>query len=142
MASDPHRLSHQGQQPSPHHPYPQQQPPQQQQQQQQQDSTNASAAAAAAAAAVAAQADQPKKAKRKRITPEQLEDLVGLFEKTDTPSFEIRENLAKKLGMTNREIQVTLFTPSSCCVYMWVYAYVCLHLSFVKGLSFRAAPTL
>ncbi|KAK5808410.1 hypothetical protein F5H01DRAFT_61553 [Linnemannia elongata] len=106
MASDPHRLSHQGQQPSPHHPYPQQQPPQQQQQQQQQDSTNASAAAAAAAAAVAAQADQPKKAKRKRITPEQLEDLVGLFEKTDTPSFEIRENLAKKLGMTNREIQV------------------------------------
>ncbi|KAF9145665.1 40S ribosomal protein S21 [Mortierella sp. GBA39] len=109
MASDPHRLSLQGQQPSPHHPYPQQQQPQQQQhpqqQQQQQDSTNASAAAAAAAA-VAAQADQPKKAKRKRITPEQLEDLVGLFEKTDTPSFEIRENLAKKLGMTNREIQV------------------------------------
>ncbi|KAF9897536.1 hypothetical protein BX616_005395, partial [Lobosporangium transversale] len=45
-------------------------------------------------------------AKRKRITPEQLEDLVGLFEKTDTPSFEIRESLAKKLGMTNREIQV------------------------------------
>ncbi|KAF9156488.1 hypothetical protein BGX21_004369 [Mortierella sp. AD011] len=51
-------------------------------------------------------AEQPKKAKRKRITPEQLEDLVGLFEKTDTPSFEIRESLAKKLGMTNREIQV------------------------------------
>ncbi|KAG0208416.1 hypothetical protein BGX28_000634 [Mortierella sp. GBA30] len=50
--------------------------------------------------------EQPKKAKRKRITPEQLEDLVGLFEKTDTPSFEIRESLAKKLGMTNREIQV------------------------------------
>ncbi|KAF8949837.1 Mix paired-like homeobox, partial [Entomortierella lignicola] len=49
--------------------------------------------------------EQPKKAKRKRITPEQLEDLVGLFEKTDTPSFEIRESLAKKLGMTNREIQ-------------------------------------
>ncbi|ORZ27235.1 hypothetical protein BCR41DRAFT_151831 [Lobosporangium transversale] len=52
------------------------------------------------------QSEQPKKAKRKRITPEQLEDLVGLFEKTDTPSFEIRESLAKKLGMTNREIQV------------------------------------
>jgi hypothetical protein len=51
-------------------------------------------------------ADQPKKAKRKRITPEQLEDLVGLFEKTDTPSFEVREKLAKKLGMSNREIQV------------------------------------
>ncbi|KAF9086195.1 hypothetical protein BGX29_001518, partial [Mortierella sp. GBA35] len=71
---------------------------------QQADSSNASAAAAAAQQL--AQADQPKKAKRKRITPEQLEDLVGLFEKTDTPSFEIRENLAKKLGMTNREIQV------------------------------------
>ncbi|KAG0056066.1 hypothetical protein BGZ83_006503 [Gryganskiella cystojenkinii] len=53
-----------------------------------------------------AEADQPKKAKRKRITPEQLEDLVGLFEKTDTPSFEVREKLAKKLGMSNREIQV------------------------------------
>jgi len=52
------------------------------------------------------EADQPKKAKRKRITPEQLEDLVGLFEKTDTPSFEVREKLAKKLGMSNREIQV------------------------------------
>ncbi|KAG0093231.1 hypothetical protein BGZ93_007951 [Podila epicladia] len=50
--------------------------------------------------------DQPKKAKRKRITTEQLEHLVGLFEKTDTPSFEIRESLAKKLGMSNREIQV------------------------------------
>ncbi|KAI9236226.1 MAG: hypothetical protein BYD32DRAFT_29238 [Podila humilis] len=53
-----------------------------------------------------ATADQPKKAKRKRITTEQLEHLVGLFEKTDTPSFEIRESLAKKLGMSNREIQV------------------------------------
>ncbi|KAF9930339.1 hypothetical protein FBU30_000612 [Linnemannia zychae] len=112
MASDPHRLSLQGQ-PTPHHPYPQQQqppppPPQQQQQQQQQqtESANASTAAAAATPAATPQADQPKKAKRKRITPEQLEDLVGLFEKTDTPSFEIRENLAKKLGMTNREIQV------------------------------------
>ncbi|KAG0225333.1 hypothetical protein BGW41_004731 [Actinomortierella wolfii] len=50
--------------------------------------------------------EQPKKAKRKRITPEQLEHLVALFEKTDTPSYETREGLAKKLGMTNREIQV------------------------------------
>ncbi|OZJ01536.1 hypothetical protein BZG36_05724 [Bifiguratus adelaidae] len=48
----------------------------------------------------------PQKAKRKRITPEQLQDLVALFEQTDTPSFEVRESLAKKLGMTNREIQV------------------------------------
>ncbi|KAF9114945.1 hypothetical protein BGX27_009375 [Mortierella sp. AM989] len=77
-------------QPQQHHEQPQ--PQQQQQQQQQQQGENA--------------ADQPKKAKRKRITPEQLEDLVGLFEKTDTPSFEIRESLAHKLGMTNREIQV------------------------------------
>ncbi|RUS17513.1 hypothetical protein BC938DRAFT_476227 [Jimgerdemannia flammicorona] len=49
------------------------------------------------------------KAKRKRITPEQLADLVALFEQTDTPSFEVREKLAKKLGMTNREIQMPIF---------------------------------
>ncbi|KAK3837786.1 MAG: hypothetical protein JOS17DRAFT_731863 [Linnemannia elongata] len=37
--------------------------------------------------------------------------------------------------MTNREIQVTLFPPSSCCLCMWVYAYVCLHslFAFVKA---------
>ncbi|ORY00338.1 hypothetical protein K493DRAFT_256509, partial [Basidiobolus meristosporus CBS 931.73] len=29
-----------------------------------------------------------------------------MFEQTDTPSFEVRENLSKKLVMTNREIQV------------------------------------
>lgn len=72
--------------------------------------TNTSSNAAGASASQQNQqqpaGEQPKKAKRKRITPEQLEDLVGLFEKTDTPSFEIRESLAKKLGMTNREIQV------------------------------------
>ncbi|KAK9762741.1 hypothetical protein K7432_011234 [Basidiobolus ranarum] len=45
-------------------------------------------------------------AKRKKITPEQLEDLLAMFEKTDSPSFDIREKLAKKLNMTNREIQV------------------------------------
>ncbi|KAG2180897.1 hypothetical protein INT43_008477 [Umbelopsis isabellina] len=51
--------------------------------------------------------DQPaKKAKRKRITPEQLVDLLALFEKTDTPSFEVREKLANQLNMTNREVQV------------------------------------
>ncbi|KAI9287596.1 homeobox domain-containing protein, partial [Umbelopsis sp. AD052] len=47
-----------------------------------------------------------KKAKRKRITPEQLVDLLALFEKTDTPSFEVREKLANQLNMTNREVQV------------------------------------
>ncbi|ORX95900.1 hypothetical protein K493DRAFT_194539, partial [Basidiobolus meristosporus CBS 931.73] len=44
--------------------------------------------------------------KRRKITPEQLEDLLALFEKTDSPSFEAREKLGKKLNMTNREIQV------------------------------------
>ncbi|KAF9425661.1 hypothetical protein BGZ94_007343 [Podila epigama] len=68
--------------------------------------SSASAANATATTATTAATEQPKKAKRKRITTEQLEHLVGLFEKTDTPSFEIREGLAKKLGMTNREIQV------------------------------------
>jgi len=53
------------------------------------------------------QDDHPvKKAKRKRITPEQLVDLLALFEKTDTPSFEVREKLANQLNMTNREVQV------------------------------------
>ncbi|KAH8921714.1 homeobox-domain-containing protein, partial [Atractiella rhizophila] len=46
------------------------------------------------------------KPKRKRITPEQLEVLTELFEQTDTPSFEIRESLAGRLSMTNREVQV------------------------------------
>ncbi|KAK9763090.1 hypothetical protein K7432_010562 [Basidiobolus ranarum] len=46
------------------------------------------------------------KAKRKRITPEQLKELLAMFEQTDTPSFEVRESLSKKLNMTNREIQV------------------------------------
>ncbi|KAI9473144.1 homeobox domain-containing protein [Coemansia mojavensis] len=49
---------------------------------------------------------EPKKAKRKRITPEQLKELTAVFEKTDTPTHDIREELSKKLGMTNREVQV------------------------------------
>ncbi|KAI8604917.1 hypothetical protein EDD21DRAFT_364910 [Dissophora ornata] len=71
-------------------------------------STGSNTATNSASSQLQPAAEQPKKAKRKRITPEQLEDLVGLFEKTDTPSFEIREGLAKKLGMTNREIQVMM----------------------------------
>ncbi|CAO0803257.1 unnamed protein product [Mucor circinelloides] len=46
------------------------------------------------------------KPKRKRITPEQFCLLTELFQETDTPSHDIREALAKKLNMTNREVQV------------------------------------
>ncbi|KAJ2356425.1 hypothetical protein IWW50_005430 [Coemansia erecta] len=49
---------------------------------------------------------EPKKAKRKRITPEQLKELTAVFDKSDTPTHDIREELSKKLGMTNREVQV------------------------------------
>ncbi|CAG8462076.1 378_t:CDS:2 [Ambispora gerdemannii] len=48
----------------------------------------------------------PPKVKRKRFTQEQLVDLIAMFEQTDTPNYEIREKLAKKLNMTNREVQV------------------------------------
>ncbi|KAI8138837.1 hypothetical protein BJV82DRAFT_279281 [Fennellomyces sp. T-0311] len=46
------------------------------------------------------------KAKRKRISPEQFRRLMEVFEQTDTPSSEVRENLASELGMTKREVQV------------------------------------
>jgi hypothetical protein len=46
------------------------------------------------------------KPKRKRITPEQFCLLTELFQQTDTPSHDLRETLAKKLNMTNREVQV------------------------------------
>ncbi|KAI8642384.1 homeobox domain-containing protein [Parasitella parasitica] len=46
------------------------------------------------------------KPKRKRITPEQFCLLTELFQQTDTPSHDSREMLAKKLNMTNREVQV------------------------------------
>ncbi|KAJ2745005.1 hypothetical protein GGI20_002498 [Coemansia sp. BCRC 34301] len=49
---------------------------------------------------------EPKRAKRKRITAEQLRDLTAVFGNTDTPTHDIREVLSKKLGMTNREVQV------------------------------------
>ncbi|KAJ1671797.1 hypothetical protein GGF38_000529 [Coemansia sp. RSA 25] len=49
---------------------------------------------------------EPKRAKRKRITAEQLRDLTAVFVTTDTPTHDIREVLSKKLGMTNREVQV------------------------------------
>ncbi|KAL1920601.1 uncharacterized protein VTP21DRAFT_978 [Calcarisporiella thermophila] len=50
--------------------------------------------------------DPSTKPKRRRITPEQLAELESLFEVTDTPSFDIRESVGKRLGMTNREVQI------------------------------------
>ncbi|KAI8888010.1 homeobox-domain-containing protein, partial [Backusella circina FSU 941] len=46
------------------------------------------------------------KAKRKRISPAQYNRLMEIFDQTDTPSSEIRENLANELDMTKREVQV------------------------------------
>ncbi|KAK4513682.1 Chitin synthase, class 7 [Mucor velutinosus] len=46
------------------------------------------------------------KAKRKRILPHQYKRLMEIFEKTDTPSSEIRSQLANELDMTKREVQV------------------------------------
>ncbi|GAN04746.1 hypothetical protein MAM1_0072c04211 [Mucor ambiguus] len=46
------------------------------------------------------------KAKRKRILPHQYKRLMETFEKTDTPSSEIRSQLANELDMTKREVQV------------------------------------
>ncbi|CAO0797649.1 unnamed protein product [Mucor circinelloides] len=46
------------------------------------------------------------KPKRKRITPYQLAILSDLFASTDTPNYQLRENTASKLNMTNREVQV------------------------------------
>ncbi|CEP14928.1 hypothetical protein [Parasitella parasitica] len=46
------------------------------------------------------------KAKRKRISPAQYDRLMEIFDQTDTPSSEIRENVAIELNMTKREVQV------------------------------------
>ncbi|ORE06462.1 homeobox-domain-containing protein [Rhizopus microsporus var. microsporus] len=50
--------------------------------------------------------EQQPKTKRKRITPAQYNRLMEIFDQTDTPSSEIRENLATELDMTKREVQV------------------------------------
>ncbi|KAI7855643.1 homeobox domain-containing protein [Circinella umbellata] len=50
--------------------------------------------------------EAPAKPKRKRISQEQFQALSELFEQTDTPNYELREKLALKLNMTNREVQV------------------------------------
>lgn len=44
--------------------------------------------------------------KRKRINPQQLETLLGMFAHTDTPSYELRDRIGTQLGMSNREVQV------------------------------------
>ena len=49
------------------------------------------------------------KAKRKRILPHQYKRLMEVFEKTDTPSSEIRGQLADELDMTKREVQVNYY---------------------------------
>lgn len=46
------------------------------------------------------------KAKRKRILDHQYKRLMQVFQVTDTPSSEVRSQLAKELDMTNREVQV------------------------------------
>ncbi|KAJ1927402.1 hypothetical protein IWQ60_002952 [Tieghemiomyces parasiticus] len=48
----------------------------------------------------------PAKPKRRKITEEQLKLLTEVFAQTDTPNYEIREDLSKRLHMTNRDIQV------------------------------------
>lgn len=44
--------------------------------------------------------------RRKKIMPEQLDVLINVFALSTTLSFEDREQLARRLGMTNREVQV------------------------------------
>jgi hypothetical protein len=56
-------------------------------------------------------ANQLSKAKRKRISPAQYNRLMEIFDQTDTPSSEIRENLAEELDMTKREVQVKSSWP-------------------------------
>lgn len=51
---------------------------------------------------------QLSKSKRKRISPAQYNRLMEIFDQTDTPSSEIRENLAIELNMTKREVQVCI----------------------------------
>ncbi|KAI0223465.1 hypothetical protein L0F63_004285, partial [Massospora cicadina] len=44
--------------------------------------------------------------KRKRIPYDKVVKLQQMFDKTDTPSYEVRDQLAEELEMTNREVQV------------------------------------
>ncbi|RKP08168.1 hypothetical protein THASP1DRAFT_23799 [Thamnocephalis sphaerospora] len=56
-------------------------------------------------AAAGKAADGTLKKRRRRVTPEQLHELTAAFEHTDTPGWDLRETLAARLGMTNREVQ-------------------------------------
>lgn len=47
-----------------------------------------------------------RKARRKRTSPVQLAELLKVFETNDNPNHDVREMLSKKVGMTNREVQV------------------------------------
>jgi len=71
----------------------------------------------------------PQKVKRKRITQEQLQDLVAMFEQTDTPSYDVREKLAKKLNMTNREVQVKV-NSRYIIYYYYYYPFILIYISF------------
>ncbi|KAJ1961263.1 hypothetical protein IWQ62_003927, partial [Dispira parvispora] len=48
----------------------------------------------------------PAKPKRRRITEEQFDILISVFRETDTPPYEVREELSKKLNMSTRDVQV------------------------------------
>lgn len=54
--------------------------------------------------------DRNGRPKRKRISPQQLDTLLSLFQQTDTPSYEQRERVAARLSMSNREVQVSSCT--------------------------------
>ncbi|KAF7723351.1 hypothetical protein EC973_002099 [Apophysomyces ossiformis] len=54
------------------------------------------------------------KSKRKRILPHQFNRLMEVFAQTNTPSSEIREQLANELEMTKREVQTGMVPKSSC----------------------------
>lgn len=57
------------------------------------------------------------KPKRKRISPAQLEALAAAFALSDTPLYDVREELADRLGMSNREVQVRYcFSVVAACV--------------------------
>jgi hypothetical protein len=56
--------------------------------------------------------DGVKKQKRRRTCPQQLQDLIAVFMQNDTPPADVRERLAKKWDMTNREVQVSLMLES------------------------------
>jgi hypothetical protein len=51
--------------------------------------------------------NQQEKKRRRRVSPEQLRELTAAFEHSDTPGWDLREALAQRLDMSNREIQVS-----------------------------------